>query len=354
MNPHGTHTTRGFSLVELMVAIAIGLLILAALTTIFAGSSKTSSEIERASEQTDNGAYALQVLSDELRNAGYLGEFNGRLLAIPANKPDPCVTDLAGLNSALPVAIQGYDQGAGAPSCLADVKANTDILVIRRTSVCAVGDTGCDPQVSGLPYFQASTCNSTSELGSPSVSNYFALDTDTSHLNLHTKSCLSGELAPLRQYRVKIYFIANNDKSGDGIPTLKVAELAMSGGALGWSIAPIVEGVENMQLEYGLDAPLARTGNPVAFAADPDSYASCTSSSTPTCTAYWANTVALRIHLLVRALTPSPGFTSAKTYAMGLDGAGNALTLGPYTDSFKRHVFESQVRINNVAARNLQ
>ncbi|MBM3343261.1 MAG: prepilin-type N-terminal cleavage/methylation domain-containing protein [Betaproteobacteria bacterium] len=42
---------RGFSLIELMVAIALGLLILAALTTVFVNASATRSEIDRTSRQ---------------------------------------------------------------------------------------------------------------------------------------------------------------------------------------------------------------------------------------------------------------------------------------------------------------
>src|SRR5215467_15506191 len=93
---------RGYTLVELLVSITIGLIILAALVTLFAGNSRQRGEIERANEQTENGRYALQLLSEDLRDAGYLGSFNPGTVAgpnpqllIPAALPaNVCATDV--------------------------------------------------------------------------------------------------------------------------------------------------------------------------------------------------------------------------------------------------------------------
>ena len=88
---------RGYSITELMVSITIGLIILAALVTVFAGNSRERGEIERANQQTENGRYALQVLDEDLRDAGYLASFNPGTVAgpnpqlvVPATLPDPC------------------------------------------------------------------------------------------------------------------------------------------------------------------------------------------------------------------------------------------------------------------------
>ena len=67
---------RGYSIIELMVAITISLIVLAALVGLFAGNSRERGEIERANQQTENGRYALQILGDDLRDAGYLASFN--------------------------------------------------------------------------------------------------------------------------------------------------------------------------------------------------------------------------------------------------------------------------------------
>lgn len=334
---------RGFTLIELMIALTLGLVILGVLTTVFFQTSQARNEIEKSNQQIENGRYALQVLSDDLRNAGYLAEFDPAVLATPTSKPDPCATDLASLKAALPISIQGYAAGAAAPSCVSDVRSNTAILVVRRASSCAVGDAGCDVVVTGAPYFQASGCSNSSELSSASTSDFYRLDTSTGNLNRHTKDCTTT--APYHQYRVHIYFIANNDKSGDGIPTLKRAEL----GAAGFSITPLVEGIDDMQIEYGIDTSSPSTGAPAVFTTDPDNYAACSGA---TCVGYWRNTVAAKVYLLARNTAITINYNSSKTYYMGLNASGVANTVGPFSDNYKRHGYSALVRLNNPSGRN--
>ena len=352
----------GISLIELMIALTLGLLIMAGLTTILINNVRTRNDIERANQKIENGRYAMQLLTDDLRNVGYLAEFNPGILATPTAKPDPCAFGLPTLSTALPIAVQGYDNPASAvvPTCLNDVKPNTDILVVRRASACAtafgtsLGDPGCDPLVSGAPYFQASTCSNATELNSTTTTNYYRLDTNTANLDRHQKNCTnvagSGTLAPIHQYRTHIYFIANNDKNGDGIPTLKRAELV--GGATGFTIVPLVEGIQDLQIEYGLDNPTSTTGAPTVYTANPDTYLACTAITTPPCTVYWQNTVSAKIYLLARNVTKTAGYQDTKSYSMGLNAAGTAYIDGPYYDQYMRNAYESVVRLNNTAGRN--
>lgn len=350
----GKQAHQGFSMVEMMVAITLGLMVLGSISLIFLQSLKSRSNIEQVQQQTDNGTYALQVLTEDLRHAGYLAEFNSRLLTIPSVKPEPCTTDSGTLATGLALPIQGYDNGNNAPSCLSDVLPGTDILLVRRAGTCATGSTGCDSQVNGNLYFQASACSNSSELGSSNAGNYFVLSSDSTQFVLHKKSCLVNDYAPIYPYRTHIYFIAANDKAGDGIPTLKRAELGLVGGALGWTIVPIAEGIENLQIEYGLDNPTTPTGTPVAYTPDPDAYNSCSATSTPTCSAYWANVVSAKLHLLVRNTQATTGYSSSKTYTLGRNSAGTPLSVGPFSDSYRRQVYASAVRLNNVAGRNSQ
>jgi len=336
---------RGYSIIELMVAITISLIVLAALVGLFAGNSRERGEIERANQQTENGRYALQIIGDDLRDAGYFVSFNpgtvagpNAQLVIPAALPNACAVDVPTLNSAVAIAVQGYDNGANAPACVADLRAGTDILVVRRASTCAVGSAGCDPQVAGDVYLQVSGCGTEFSAGT-----YYALDSNAGNLNLHQKDCATAAL--IYQFRSHVYFVANNDKPGDGIPTLKRAEL----GAGAFNIVPLVEGVENLQLEYGLDTTVPTTGSPAVYTADPSSYNGCAPA---TCVSYWRNTVTAKINVLTRSLTTTQGYADAKTYALGLTAAGGANTVGPFNDGYKRHVYYSVARLNNPAGRN--
>jgi len=336
----------GYTIIELMIAITISLVILASLVSIFANNSRTRAEIERANQQTENGRYALQLITDDLHNAGYLAEFNPALLPAPATKPDPCDTSVAGLNSALPLAFQGYDNGAGAPACLVDLRAGTDILVVRHASTCAVGSAGCDPTVANAAYFQTSGCNNATELASGNPATYYVLDTNAASFTLHQKDCVTA--ANRYQYRTNIYFVANNDNAGDGIPTLKRAEL----GPGSFSIVALVEGVENLQIEYGLDTSVPTTGTPAVYNANPDTYNAACGTTPSICVGYWQNTVAAKINVLTRNTSITQGYVDAKAYTLGLNADGTVNTVGPFNDAYKRHTSESVVKLNNPAGRN--
>ena len=220
---------RGFSLVELMVALTIGLMLLTGLTAILVNSSGSRDESDRANRQLENGRYAMEVLISDLRNAGYFAEFDPTVLAAPASLAavDVCATSVADLKSNLPLHVQGVNDKASTPSCISDVRDVTDILAIRRVSVCVAGSAGCDGIAAGAPYFQASLCASPAELESMNVNDYFDLDTDITALTRTERDCATA--ADIHRYETNIYFIANNDNAGDGIPTLKLAELGAGG-----------------------------------------------------------------------------------------------------------------------------
>ena len=353
-DPRSTH--RGYTIIELMVAMTIGLVILAGLVTVFANNSRARAEIERFNQQTDNGRYAVRLLADDLHHAGYLAELNPiglPLAAAVTAKPDPCATDAVSLTNDALIPIQGYDvnNGVAAPTCVSaptvtDLKPGTDILVVRRASSCVAGAAGCDPVVAGAAYIQASTCSTDIQAG-----NSYKIDTNTANLTLQKAvvgACAAS--APLRQYRTHIYFIALNDKPGDGIPTLKRAELgAVGAGAVGFNIVPLVEGIENLQIEYGLDTSVPTTGAPAVYTANPDSYNGCAPLA---CVSYWQNTVAAKLYVLARSTTQTPGYVDGKQYVLGLTAAGAANAVGPYNDGFKRHLYQSVVTLNNGAGRN--
>jgi len=129
---------------------------------------------------------------------------------------------------------------------------------------------------------------------------------------------------------VHIYFIANNNHSGDGIPTLKRWEL-------GTGFTPLVDGIENMQVVYGID----NDGNGA-----PDAW-----TPAPAAVDDWRNVTAAHINLLARNTEPSGGFTDNRSYVLGRDAAGDDVVVGPFNDAYKRHVFATAVELKNPAWR---
>jgi len=291
---------RGFTLPELLVAVAIGLLILAGMTTLFVRNSRAQQSVERANRQIENGRYAIDVISTDLRNAGYYGEYDPTELPTPPGVPDPCALTVGALKAALPLHVQGYDAGATMPGCLTDQKSGTDVLVVRHTRACVKGNPNCDDSDPAGPLFQASLCNNPSELGSGDPADHYALDTDPSTLTRHARDCTqvagSGSLAPVRRFLTHIYFVANNDNGSDGIPTLKRAELRLVDGNLQFVIVPLVEGVDTLQLQYGMD--IDGDGVVDTWTATPDGANAC---ALPACAAAnWRNVLSVRVALLAK------------------------------------------------------
>jgi type IV pilus assembly protein PilW len=70
--------TRGFTLIELMVGLTLGLIVLAVVTTVFINVSSNRHDMERTGRQIENGRFAIQALADDIVNAGYFGEFDPR------------------------------------------------------------------------------------------------------------------------------------------------------------------------------------------------------------------------------------------------------------------------------------
>jgi type IV pilus assembly protein PilW len=317
-------TQSGMSLVELMISITLGLLIVASLVSVFSNISRSRSEIERGSEQLENGRAAIEVLSEDLQLAGYYAEVDVR--GTPAVAiPDPCSTDPAVWDSAMLIHVQGFDGGTGAPSCMpASTIASTDILTLRRVKTCIAGAAGCEALVNGQAYLQASMCATqtpTYVLGVAGTATF-----DRTALNCTTAT-------GLHRYVVNTYFLSSNNGSGVSVPTLK--RLEFNGAAI--TEVPLVEGIERIEYEYGIDsdgdgAPNSYTANP-ATAAD------------------WNNVVTVKIHVLARALEPSPGYQDTKSYNLGKDAAGNPIVVTGSGDGFRRHVFTNVVRLINPAGR---
>ena len=71
---------EGFTLTELMVAMGIGMVVLAAVTTTFMAQAKLYNAQEQINEMEQNARGALDIITRELKMAGYKpngGKFNG-------------------------------------------------------------------------------------------------------------------------------------------------------------------------------------------------------------------------------------------------------------------------------------
>lgn len=164
----------GFSLVELMISLTIGLIILVALGAMLVNVSNANNEMSKANSQIENGRYAIQLLENDVVHAGLWGAFvpqfddlnwpyapNDTPLAIP----DPCLAystvawDFNYVDSVVGISLHSGDTAPGT-CALASKKASTDVLVVRHAATCLPGEAGCEADVAGKLYFQSSQCAS--------------------------------------------------------------------------------------------------------------------------------------------------------------------------------------------------
>ncbi len=111
-----TPSPRGFTLVELMVAMTIGLIILGAVGQIFATRRGTYVLQEDLARLQENGRFAMNFVTKDIRMAGYAGCVNIN----QALNPDAgfsATNNVAGTDPATTFVpnehIQGYDYDTG-------------------------------------------------------------------------------------------------------------------------------------------------------------------------------------------------------------------------------------------------
>ena len=312
----------GFSVIELMVAMAIALLLLLGLTIMFSNANLSFRELHRTSQQLENGRYALQVIREDARLAGFYGGFTD--LRVPDDMVNPCSVALADLRTAVEsLPLQGYNDAMPAAdllplaACVNNRRPNTDILVVRRAATTQVAGALDDDRI----YVQGLVREYRIGPG-PDVDFFDIFRTN-------------GDREDIFPMVVRIYYIRN-----DAIPTLVRAELGPNGTMM--NTVPLAEGIENIVFRYGIDQEDVE--DPISpFDGRPDTYLLANEMTDTD----WGNVVALEISLLSRTLEPSQDYTDSKVYSL----ADGELELGPFNDAFKRQVFSSVVRIENVSQR---
>jgi type IV pilus assembly protein PilW len=327
----------GFSLVELMVGVTIGLMLVAGLALLFGNSSRSAAEHEKSLRQIENGRYATDLLAEDLSVAGYFGEAVADGMAATVSPCSPSAAVAADLEAKrkvspvyLPFAVQGFTPGdAAALGCLENIVADTPAIVVRRLATERVA---VDAMEVGHVHVQSS--NNASENTAT-----FVAGTDAAPLVLKD---LDGSVNAVRRYVSRVYYVAScSDCGNDTIPTLKRLELQGDHVV----VIPVAEGIERIGFDYGFDTD----GDGV-----PDSWiglngAGAAAAATAANAAGWGNVVAVRFHLLARTTEASPGFADTRTYDIGLDGTAAAAPLGPFNDAYKRRVYATTVRLNSVA-----
>ena len=345
--PVNSKPAGGFSLVELMVGLAIGLILAVAAGTLWIN-SKTVYEVQNdLGRIQENGRFAIRRLQYELRMAGYFGcsddssTRDNKLVNTGSND------DVGGFLHE----IEGFEAGttsawqpSGSTENIADIRSGTDAITIRRmsesgyrvklnVSADATAITLDSTQVN-LPDNQpvvVSDCVSSTVV---TVNGDLTNDDDTTSLPItpNLGRIYEGqETIPdgnddeddpiitkthVSRYEASRYYISNE-------ATLQRRFVNASGEE---EVEELVKGIENMQLLYGVDS----TNDGI-----PNSYVSAGAVTD------WGNVSAVKVGLLVRSNEEYGAAGDSSIYQV-LDQ-----TVAAVNDRRRRRVYTAEIQLRN-------
>lgn len=313
--------SRGFSLVELMVAIVIGLILLAGISSVMVSTKRTYNTQDSLGRLQENARIAMVILERSLRNAGYIGcNINPtNVTTVIDQSSDPYSFNLNNLLEGSENGGSWEPSGATLASTLKDgsgnpitPRAGTDLVWIRSAE--PDGSLGIQGKMnkqsaslkvnspSGIADGEIlilSDCSTTDIFQATGVNTSGGFDniihntgsTVPGNIKLDGGAKLSknyGTDAKLMSYQSTIYYVANG-KSGE--PALFRRRIASNGS---FTTEELVEGIENLQVLYGEDTNGDRIPDPKTGETYPFRKASDVTN--------WDNVVAVRFGIVARAL----------------------------------------------------
>lgn len=371
MNTRTLHIGRelGMTIVELMVAVAVGLVLMAIAFSIFLSNKQTAEITEDLARLQESGRFAIDQLTRDLRMAGHWGCHDGG--------PDVVVNDLNGASGGsvydnangiegfepgTPVAWQpstGTDVTASVP--LSSVVAGTDAISIRYMSgagfnpTTAMAAIDSNIQVAAGAGFRQGDILMVSDCQGAhifQVTNADAYDTGTlSHTadagmtpgNSTAEFRAGGDPRPYDTDAVVArmvstrYYVAN----GTNGPALFRTRLAGGGTSSTVAIDELAEGVETMQILYGEDTDGDVSRSPDAYR-DADSVVN------------WGNVVSVRVGLLLRTVDEYGTETDSRRYNVNgtvvcpTGDTDASCTQFHSIDRRRRRVFETTLVMRNL------
>ena len=324
--PHASlRRSRGLTLLELLVALAIGIFLVGGVISLFLASKRSYTETDRFARVAESGRFALVTLGRDLRQAGFFGAAG---LVNLTTDPD---TGAVSGDCTAPADAYGYANyfqvvrasGTGqAVGCVTDAVPDSDVIIIKS--------------VRAVPLTDGARDNRTDDDGvidTPEAINnqrvYILANTDRGVLfrgaDGTPPTLLAGGDVPQGeawQYQVFVYYV----RAGN-VPTL-------SRKTLGWDATnnrlailteDLVEGVEQMRVQLGEDRTLDGNVDVLVDA---------------TQVVDWTRVLSAQPNLLLRSLEPEPGYVDDRTYVL----AGANFAPG---GAFRRIVISETVSMRN-------
>lgn len=320
----------GFSLVELLVAMVVGLVIISGAFSLHSGTRGTQKKNEAQMDMVADARFAIEMISYDLRHAGMWGGTNKPGL-IGCKSTDAICTQTSG-GEILPTAMTGdctvgwyyditrpifaTDDSAGNPypvTCIPVSQgylAGTDVLEIKYA----------DPSVpvtllANQAYVRSNFNDGHIFIGDGSTTQPVLSSYDTSALTQN------------HELHAFVYYISDHtDAAGDGIPSLRRATLV---NAPTLQHQTLISGVTNMQVKIGEDL----NGDLVI-----DRYVD------PDVVTDWSQVYAAKIWLLMRSDERQLGTDTSRSFSI----AGAAPVTFGGKDDYRYFMVTSVVNLRNL------
>lgn len=310
-------SSRGFSIVEAMVAMLLSLVLIGGLIETYIHSKQGYLLQKNINELQEQGRYSLNLISEDLRRAGF---FNGNagIEAIGGTAPPvtvelTCNTSNNSWGRMTKQSIFGLND-TNVPfnstgNCIPDASySGSDILVVRYASPVPVTETDMNLVANANRlYLRTSLFQGRLFKGQDQASN--------------TITDIPQRVSELFAYA---YYIGNSTQqcSGAPIPALFRIKLDADGRPAQEEVA---RGIERLQVQYGVGDDGA-----VTQYFDADNVTD------------WDKVVAVRIWLLTRSSCPGGGgYKHSGTYTMG-----DLAAYSP-TDGYYRRLYSATVKLRN-------
>lgn len=253
---------RGIGLVELMIAMVLGLFLIGGVIQLFIGTKSSYKVMEGMSRLQENARYAMSIISREINAAGYMGCLD----STPAASGE-----LEKITNTLGLATGQYDFSVSVTGSDGTGSDPTDTLTIRR----AVGG-GKIPVIEAMSDQTASVKLDSTDADYASLEQYQILTlSDCAHASVFMITNDPSSSGGVIEHHTGVTAPANSKNPGQynsttdlewvyGSPSMSIAtvlqattatfDVDTTNGSLRFNGEELVRGVSDMQVEYGFPA----------------------------------------------------------------------------------------------------
>ncbi|WP_158538077.1 PilW family protein [Corallincola holothuriorum] len=329
---------RGFSLVELMVAMVLGLFLMGGVIAFISSQSRLENQTSAFSEIQENARLALNLLSEDIAQSGFYGDFTG----INVNSSSPTVERFVGVVTPSPECVQSGGRNGTFP--IGDGLKFRTLWAGHSVSGNSLLTSSCDSPNVGTDVLQIKRLIASEVVAGNEDANRFYGMTNFSRLILYrtpdTPTTADVPNGMRYEYQHHVYYI--DDVTNDGItaPYLQRRNLIIVGGTPQMDLADggLVPGIENIHFQFGIDSN--GDGHPNGFVDTDD----VTAEQWDSADVLGERIVAVRVFVLARSLEPDPTYMHEPiTYQMG----GRSIVI-PETDRHRRLLLSTTVTLRNL------